>query len=123
MTSEIVHKEVVISSGGTVSTASSYNDDRTGASTPQATSLTLVGFYTPAALTGTAMTFQAAPNASGTYVEVVDGATGSAYSVTVAASKYIALDPAKTYGINQVKLVSGSSEAADRTITLVYRRV
>jgi hypothetical protein len=41
------------------------------------------------------------------------------YSVTVGTSRYVALDPAVFAGVKWVKVVSGSSEAAERTITIV----
>ena len=85
------------------------------------TGLTLQGtiplaIQTPAALTGTSFTFQAS----------VDGASwfdlynaGTQYSVTVAASRYIALNPDVFEGIRYIRIVSGSSEGASRTIYII----
>jgi hypothetical protein len=76
----------------------------------------LVALVTPSALTGTSFTFQASVDGT-TYNNVYN--EGTQYSVTVAASRYVALDPAVFAGAQYVKVVSGSSEAAERTITLV----
>ena len=76
----------------------------------------LVALVTPSTLTGTSFTFQASVDGS-TYNNVYN--EGTQYSVTVAASRYVALDPAVFAGAQYVKVVSGSTEAAERTITLV----
>lgn len=104
---EVNHIAVTISSGGTTSTVA----DLSGKA--------LVGMHLPAALTGTAVTFTV-DNGSGTYNTLADGA-GADVSKTVAASKFINLAPSDFAGVNKLKVVSGSSEGADRTITLVVR--
>ena len=80
--------------------------------------VTILGLITPAALTGTALTFQVSASAAGAYVPLHD-ATGAAVSVTVAASRAYYLSPAIFAVWRAVKVVSGSAEAADRTITLL----
>ncbi len=97
----------------------------TSATTSAAVSLigvTILGVITPSALTGTSLTFQVSSSAAGTYVPLYDSA-GTQVSVTVAASRGYYLDPAIFAGWRYVKLVSGSSEAADRTFTLFVRPV
>ena len=84
--------------------------------------LTLVGLFMPAAFTGTTVKFQAAESLAGTYRTVTDGA-GSDYSVTVAASKYVPVDPVKLAGVRFLKIVSGSAEGAARSVVLALRRV
>jgi hypothetical protein len=82
----------------------------------------LVGFYTPAALTGTAITFTASPDNSTFYtVKEVGGAATK--SETVTTSSFYPLDPRVFAGLQYVKLVSGSSEASARSITCVLRPV
>lgn len=76
----------------------------------------LVALETPSALTGTSFTFQASTDGS-TYVPVYN--EGTQYSVTVGTSRFVSLDPAVFAGVKYVKVVSGSTEAAGRTITLV----
>jgi hypothetical protein len=96
-----------------------------GASTSSAIELgnaTVVGVYIPAAFTGTAITFTACSTATGTFSPLKDGA-GAAISKTVAAGDYIYLDPVLFAGVAFVKIVSGSAEAAARTLTLVARIV
>lgn len=81
---------------------------------------TLHGLILPAALTGVAMTFQMSDTLAGTYV-AVQNLSGASHSVTVAASKFVPVDPNIFAGIRFLKLVSGSAEAADRTIILSTR--
>lgn len=76
--------------------------------------LSLVGILMPAAFTGTALTFEACATVDGTYVPVYNSA--GAVSYTVAASQYIAIDPKDFYGIMFLKIKSGSTEAAARTL-------
>jgi len=79
-----------------------------------------VGFYTPAALTGTSFTFQASPDNS-TFYNVLD--EGTSYSVTVAASRYVAVKPAVFVGARYLKIVSGSAEGAERVVIACLREV
>lgn len=102
-------KTTTISSGQTVSAEIDL-----GGTTP-------VALITPAALTGTTVTFQAATTTGGTFNTVMkDGAT---LSVTVAASRFVVLQPSDFAGVRFLKVVSGSSEGADRTLTLATRYV
>lgn len=72
----------------------------------------------PAALTSTAMTFQASHDGS-TYNAVYYD-DGTQVSFTVAASRYIVIQaPARWIGIRYLKLVAGSAEGGARSITLV----
>lgn len=81
---------------------------------------TLVGVILPAALTGTTLTFTAASAAGGTFIPVT-GSNGSNLSFTVAASKYLAIDPALFHGVRFIKAVSGSTEGAARDLILVSK--
>lgn len=76
----------------------------------------LVAFITPAALTGTAFTFQASFDAE-TFTNVYNA--GTEYSVSVGASRFVAVDPNVFQGAKYIKVVSGSQEAAARTIIMV----
>ena len=100
---------VTISSGGTVSSALELGVGRT-----------VLALVTPSALTGTALSFQASVDGS-TYNTVTD--EGSAYSVTAAASRFISIKAGLLAGARYIKVVSGSSEGADRTIEVVTREV
>lgn len=84
---------------------------------------TLVAIITPSALTGTAMTFTASDVSGGTFVAVRDVGGASAYSLTVAASQYVPVDPRVFAGARAIKLVSGSAESAQRLIKCVIRNV
>lgn len=83
---------------------------------------TLVGLFMPAAFTGTAITFTTAATTGGTFVAVYDS-SGNAISATVSTSRYVALSPTTFAGLRFIKLVSGSSEGGNRTITLATRPV
>jgi hypothetical protein len=76
--------------------------------------LSLCGIQLPAAFTGTAVTFEACDTVGGTYLPVYNA--GGQVSYTVAASRYIAIDPKDFYGIQFLKIKSGSAEAAARTL-------
>ena len=81
----------------------------------------IAGIVTPAALTGTALTFTGALEEGGTYRALVDS-SGTPISVTVSADDHILIEPQTFAGVSWIKLVSGSAEAADREITLVLHR-
>lgn len=80
----------------------------------------LVGFYTPAALTGTAWSLQASHDGTN-FFTVLD--EGDAYSKTMAASRYISVKPQLTAGMHYVKIVSGSTELGERSLVAVKRPV
>ena len=82
---------------------------------------TLVGVQLPTTFTGTTMTFEASSAIDGTFVAVKAGTSGAALSYTVAQATWAALDPKDFYGLNFIKIVSGSSESADRTLVLTLK--
>ena len=77
----------------------------------------------PAAFTGTAVTFEASTDGGTTFNAVMEVGGAAAYSVTVAASKFVPLDPRVFAGVGAFKVVSGSAEGAERTVRVVMRRV
>ena len=100
--------QVVIANGQTVSAAFQLGGRRIGA------------IRTPAALTGVALTFQASDAEGGTYLPV--WADAAAVSLVVAPSRHIALTLDESNALascDWVKLVSGSAEAAERTLSVV----
>lgn len=103
-------KTVTITAAGTLSAAADLEGR------------TPVGVFLPATFTGTVLNFHTATSLAGTYAEMQDGA-GAAYAVTVAAGKYVPLDPSKFAGMRYLKIESDQTEAADRVITLALRRV
>jgi hypothetical protein len=71
------------------------------------------------------MTFQVSPDGGTTWNELTSNA-GTAVNYTVAASQYIAVDPATWRGVNCLKIRSGTSaspvaQTAAATMTLVTR--
>ena len=79
-----------------------------------------IGIITPAAMTGTAIKFQFSHDDL-TFTALYD-TSGSEVSITSAASRWIALDKEDFLSAKSIKLVSGSSEAADRSIIVVLMR-
>lgn len=77
--------------------------------------MTLVGIHLPAAFDGAALTFEACDTEDGTFVPVNDK-SGTAVTYTVTQATYAAIDPKDFYGINFLKIVSGSAESAARTL-------
>lgn len=92
----------------------------TTSDTVDCTRNSLVAIITPSALTGTSLTFTASIDGS-TFVAVREVGGASAYTVTMAASQYIPLDPRVFAGMQHVRLVSGSTEASARSISCVLR--
>lgn len=75
-----------------------------------------VGVLFPATFTGTALTFQTSETSTGTFRQVYNSA--GAVSYTVAQARYYALNPADFWGVRYIKLTSGSTEGADRSLIL-----
>ena len=80
----------------------------------------LIGIGCDTAMTSTTLTFTVYDENESVY-KVLKDKDGSAYSITVGASFYIPLDPTIFAGIRKGQLVFGSSETADRIITLAGR--
>lgn len=78
-----------------------------------------VGFVIPSAFTGTAVTFTG--SVDGTNFFALYNSDNTAYSITVGTSRFYCLNPADFLGMRYVRLVSGSSEAAARTISIATR--
>jgi hypothetical protein len=96
---------VTIASSGTTSTALTLQGGRVP-----------LAIVTPSALTGAAFTFQASTDGTN-FFNLYNEATQ--YSVNVGASRYIALNPDVFHAIRYIRIVSGSSEAALRTISII----
>lgn len=75
----------------------------------------LCGILLPASFTGTAVTFEASVDGTN-FFAVKSTTSGSALSYTVAQGTYAAIDPKDFQGIQYLKIKSGSSEAAARTL-------
>ncbi|MGJ5163167.1 hypothetical protein [Bradyrhizobium sp. HKCCYLR1051] len=86
----------------------------------------LVGIEMPAAWTAANLTFQVSTDGGTTFNNLYD-ASGNEYTVTAAASRYIYLDRNVFFGINAIKVRSGTSSAAvnqsgaDRVVRLAVR--
>ncbi len=78
------------------------------------------GILLPAAFTGVALTFQASVDGI-TYVVLKSTTSGTSLSYTVAQGTFCAVDPKDFYGVNYLKIVSGSSEGAARTLNVALR--
>lgn len=72
----------------------------------------------PAAMTGTTLTFQWAPDGTNyKYIQNIGG--GGRYSVTVAADEIVPVDPRIFKAVRRVKVVSSAAEGADRAVQLI----
>lgn len=83
----------------------------------------LVGIQLPSALDSVAITFQASYTNEGNVFRDVTKVDGSAYSVTVAPSKYVVIPPSDLVGMRRMRLVMGTVESATRQIILISRAV
>lgn len=82
----------------------------------------VLGIEMPATFTGTTLAIHGCSTSGGTFAALQDYAA-AAYSITVAANKRIYIDPLITAGWPWIKLVSGSSESAGRTVNVMCRPV
>lgn len=82
--------------------------------------MSLVGIQFPAALTSTAVTFTVSSDGV-TYVPLYNSA--GAVSYTIAAGRYMAINPVDFYGATYFKIVMGSSEAAARSLTAILKGI
>lgn len=85
-------------------------------------SMSLVSLLMPSAFTGTALTFTASIDGTN-FFQVTNASDGNAYTVVCAASKFIAIPPANLCAFSWLKIVSGSTEIAARTILGTVRVV
>ena len=85
---------------------------------------TLVGFYTPAALTAASLKIQASHDGAAFADVTVDG---EAWSVPATAGAYLPLDPVRLLGVAQVRVAhltaggAAAAEAAERVLLPVFR--
>ena len=84
--------------------------------------MVLCGVYLPSTFDGTTLGFTACDTATGTFLTVRDGRNGAAVSYTVAASSYVALDPALFAGIRYIKLAPGTTQTTTSTAAVLSTR-
>lgn len=82
----------------------------------------LVGILLPAAFTGTALTFTVSVDGTN-FFPLKSTTSGSTLTYTVGQGNYYAIDPVAFYGVEFLKIVSGSSEAAARILTLALKGI
>ncbi len=82
----------------------------------------LVGILFPATFTGTAVTFEASIDGA-TFFPVKNTTSGTSLSYTIAQGTYQAIDPKEFYGIQYLKVVSGSTEGSSRTLQLAVKGI
>lgn len=80
-----------------------------------------VGFFWPAAMTGTGVTITASASLAGTYGSIYDTGDTIVGALTKHNSAYRALDPAIFAGVPFVTFTSSGAEGADRVFTLLVR--
>lgn len=77
----------------------------------------LCGIQLPAAFTGATISFQASYDGV-TFGALKSTTSGTTLTYTVTQGTYCAIDPKDFQGVAYLKIVSASSEAADRTLAL-----
>lgn len=105
----------------TVTTVSIANGATTSTAYTLPAGKRLLAVQTPSGLTGTAFTFESSSDSGTTYVPVYN--EGTAYSVNVGVSRHVRVNGEVFDGCRVVRVISGSSEAATRTITLIVGEV
>lgn len=81
------------------------------------------GLFMPAAFTGTAVKFLAAPASNGAFLPLKDG-SGNDYALTVSAGSYVIIPDLQAFaGVRWLKLVSNAAEAAERAIVIAARPI
>ena len=97
------------------------SEDANNSSAAQCGGLLLSGIVFPAAMTGTAVTFDF--SFDGTTWYDVKETDGSDVSYTVSAGDVVRVDPSgwAFASPGYIRISSGSSEAADRTINLIFK--
>jgi len=82
--------------------------------------LLLAGIKFPAGMTGTAITFLVSDtNSAGTFKQLVD-TDGTVVTYRVTSDSHVRVDPSGWAGVGAIKIVSGSSEVADKKINLIF---
>ena len=81
-----------------------------------------VGITFPASMTSTSASFTVSDTTGGTF-RALYRSDGTLYTITVTASAQVILPPYDFCGARFIKIVTGSSEGADRTILLAMRDV
>lgn len=86
------------------------------------TDYTFCGFFIPSSFSGTSVSFTVSTSLTGTYFPMTDE-YGANISYVVAASKYVRCKPTDFAGVRFIKMVSGSSETAGRSVTVAARKI
>ena len=79
----------------------------------------LAGISFPSTFDGTALTFTVCDTQGGTYLAMIDK-NGTTYTVTCAASRYVALPPADFAGIRFIKPVCSTAQSTTDTIFVFH---
>jgi len=83
---------------------------------------TLCGLFIPSTMTGTELTFQVSNAAGGTFYDMRD-IYNNLITVQITDGDFVYIDPTLFAGVQFLKIVSGDTEAAERTIGLASRAV
>ena len=105
MAKNLRESQVTIASSGTISTTIAMENNRIP-----------IAVVTPAALTGTALTFNASFDGV-TFFPVYYEST--AYSLTTTTNRFHSLNRAAFEGVKFVQIVSGTAEGASRIIRVI----
>lgn len=72
-------------------------------------------------INGSSLSFTSAVSSDATYAAVKSTASGTALSYAIASNTFATLDPKDMYGLTFLKVVMGTAQSADRTLTLYLK--
>jgi len=83
----------------------------------------LCGVIIPANMEGTSLTFTTSTEADGTYVPLRDKGNAAISVTHSTAAGFFSLYDVLPFGLNFMKVVAGSSQTGEASLTLVFQRV
>lgn len=83
--------------------------------------MSLCGIQLPATMTSTSITFEAATTKNGTYQPIYNKSGQVSYTIT--SGQFLAIDPADFYGVQFLKIKTGSNEGADRALAYALKGI
>ena len=84
----------------------------------------LAAIKMPAAWTAGTLTLYCSPTGTGSDgIQVIDGESGSAKTLTVTAGVWVEVPPEFGYSVRNVQLFSSVAQAEERTLNLYFREV
>lgn len=112
MARNLSNSSVVIASGATTSAALTMDNDRQP-----------IAIITPAAMTGTALTFEASDDNGTTWRPLFNESTAYSITISTSVSRHYALARQPFEGVRLVRIVSNGTEGAARTLKIISGQI